>query len=327
MRLKIAAAIAALPFASTANAANIYMACWYQDDMGVYPITQLFTLEGDAIGDSYPTWKYDGIKEWESQFATGADEVRYTSDYTTRNFVGQFKAFAEEWDTHSSCFVTTSKDHALAHFAKFNSGRKVDLSRIQDWRPKNAGVLAVEDWSGRPSSTPVEIAGPEPKVENRNASREEAPKPPTRPKMTNAEADAKYEADMAEYRRKLEAQQKQVDDYKQAQDDIAHKKREQKLAADRAAADYQRQLEAHARTVRDQQLEYRKQVAKPAGVPNPAYRGFVGRDCAEARRNAVSGAGTTSGTHFNEVTSETVNGNCVVQGWSWDTSKGTATRQ
>ena len=330
MRITKAAALAALPFATIAvsapaNAANIYMACYYQDNNGIYPITQLFTLEGDAIGDSYPTWKYDGIKEWESQFAKGPDEVRYTSSYTTRNFIGQFKEFAKEFETHTACFVTTSKDHALAHIAKFSARNKVDQSRIRDWQPKNAGVLAIEDWSGRPSATQLE-AEPEREAAS-TSSREDAPKPPTRPKMTNAEADAKYEADMAEYRRKLAAQQEQVEAHKRAEDEVARKKREQKLAADRAAADYQRQLEVHARQVRDQQLEYRKQVAKPAGVANPIYRGFIGDTCDAARGSALRGAGTTSGTHFSEVTTETYNGNCLVQGWWWDTSKGTATRQ
>lgn len=96
---------------------------------------------------------------------------------------------------------------------------------------------------------------------------------------------------------------------------------------ERAAADYQRQIEAHARTVRNQQFEYQKELARPAGVPTAAYRGFVGRTCEEARRNAVEGAGTTSGTQFKEVTTDTFNSNRIVQGWSWDTSKGTATRQ
>lgn len=324
MRFKIAAALAALPFATTANAANIYMACYYQDDMGIHPVTQLFTLEGDAIGDSYSTWKYDGIKEWESQFATAPGEVRFTSSYTTRNFIGQFRKFAEEQgDSHSNCWVTTSKSQALAWFAKQSATGKYDRTRIQDWRPKNAGVLAVEDWSGRASATPVE-AEPEKSARSDDAP---APTPPSRPKMSNAEADAKYEADMAEYRKKLADQQKQVDAFKQAHDDVARKKREQKLAAERAAADYQRQLEAHAQSVRNQQLEYQKELARPAGVPNPVYRGFVGRTCEEARLSAVKGAGTTSKTQFKEVTTEPYNGNCISQGWWWDTSTGTATRQ
>ena len=146
-------------------------------------------------------------------------------------------------------------------------------------------------------------------------------------RMTKAEADAKFEAAQAEYRAQLEAQQKQVDDYNRARDEVARKKEEQRLAAERAAADYQNQLAAHDQAVRNQQLEYQKQIARPAGVPNAVYRGFAAPDCELARLSAVKGAGTSSGTQFKEVTTETVGGNCVVQGWWWDTSRSGASRQ
>ena len=74
-------------------------------------------------------------------------------------------------------------------------------------------------------------------------------------------------------------------------------------------------------------LEYRKQVAKPYGVPNPVYRGFNGNDCAAARSSAIKGAGTDSGTQFKEVESETVGGGCIVRGWWWSTQVGGASRQ
>ena len=149
-----------------------------------------------------------------------------------------------------------------------------------------------------------------------------------RPKMTNAEADAKFAADKAQYEKKLAEQQKQVDDFKRAQDEVARKKQEQKLAAEQAAADYQRQLEAHTQTVRHQQLEYQKQAAKPAGGPNAVYRGFWARDCDAARKSATLGAGTSSTTRFKEVTNEPGNNGCVVQGWWWNVAGGgTATRQ
>jgi hypothetical protein len=336
MRLAIAAAIAALPFTSTANAANIYMACWYQDDMGTRPVTQLFTLKGDAIGDSYPTWNYDGIKEWEAQFAKEPGEVRSVSSYTTRNIVGQFAKFAEEHgDSHSNCWVTTMKDHALAWFAEqgAKAWMKMDASSIADWRPRNAGVVAVSDWSGNPSGGALEAEAEEAEANaEKTAARDTgdgaSSSAPRRPKMTNAEADAKYEADMAEYDRKLAEQRKQVEDFKRAEDEVARRKQEQKLAADRAAADYQRQLDAHAQTVRNQQLEYQRQIMKPADAPSAVYRGFWGPDCDAARKSATMGAGTSVGTMFKEVTNEPGPGRgCTVQGWWWNTGKGTASRQ
>jgi hypothetical protein len=308
------------------------MACYYQDDMGKLPVTQLFTLKGDAIGDSYPIWGYDGIVEWEKQFAQGPADVHFTSSYTEKNIIGQFAKFAEaHGDSHSNCWVTTSKDHALAWFAKISREGKLDTARIQDWRPTKAGVLAVEDWSGRPSANAAAEAEPEPEADRLSSSRSEetaSGNAPTRHKMTNAEADAKFAADKAEYEKKLAEQQKQVDDFKRAQDEVARKKQEQKLAADRAAADYQRQLDAHARTVRNQQLDYQKEIAKPTGVANAVYRGFWGPDCDAARRSATLGGGTSTTTRFKEVVADSGTSGCTVGGWWWNVAGGgTATRQ
>ncbi len=336
MRFRIAAVLAALPFATTANAANvIYLACSAEEIEGTAHYTQLFTLKGDAIGDSYPTWKYDGIREWEAQFAKEPDDVRGVSGYTFENIVGQFSKFTEDHGMrHDSCWVTTMKDHALAVSAKLRSRNyiKFEGSLVSDWRPDGrAGVLAVSDWSGNPvggaPSTEVaedEADTPSPRAPDNSVSISA----PARHKMTNAEADAKFAADKAEYEKKLAEQQKQVDDFKRAQDEVARKKQEMKLAAEQAAGDYQKQLAAHAETVRNQQLEYQKEVAKPAGVPNAVYRGFWGPDCDTARRSATQGAGTSSTTRFKEVTTVPDTSGCITQGWWWNVAGGgTATRQ
>src|SRR4029079_11576692 len=175
-------------------------------------------------------------------------------------------------------------------------------------------------WSGRPSAGAVE-AEAEPEADKQNARKADGASSnsaPARHRMTNAEADAKFAADKAEYEKKLAEQQKQVDDFRRAQDEGARKKEEQKLAAERAAADYQRQLEAHAQSVRNQQLEYQKEVARPAGVANAVYRGFWGPDCDTARKSATLGAGTSTTTRFKEVTTETGGNGCTVQGWWWN---------
>jgi hypothetical protein len=236
---------------------------------------------------------------------------------------------------HSGCWVTTMKDHALAVSAKLRSRNyiKFEGSLVSDWRPDGkAGVLAVSDWSGNPVGGALEAAA-EPDNEmntpsSRGSENSVTVSAPTRHKMTNAEADAKFAADKAEYDKQLAEQQSQVDAYKRAQDDVARKKQEQKLQAERAAADYQRQLEAHAQTVRSQQLEYQKELARPAGVPNAVYRGFWGPDCAAARLSATQGAGTSSTTRFKEVTTVPDGRGCLSQGWWWNVpGGGTATRQ
>ena len=330
MRLMILGALAALPFATAANAANVYSACTFDNETGATSATQLFTLKGNALEDAYGEWTYEKNKAWEAQFAQEPHDVRSVSGYYGYSFVGQFGEYVEKqgW-SHPSCWVTTSKDHALAWFRKY--GGRYDLSRAQDWRPdKDAGVIGVSDWSDRPVSGAVEAEAEEkaetpapPRTEEANSSES-----PRRPKMTNAEADAKYAAEMAEYNKKLAEQRKQVDDFKRAEDELARKKQEQKLAAERAAADYQKQLAAHEQTVRNQQAEYQKEVARPAGVPNAVYRGFWGPDCEAARLSATQGAGTSSTTRFKEVTTDTVSRGCTVQGWWWNVAGGgTATRQ
>ena len=332
MRLKFAAAMAALSFATTANAANVYSACIFDNETGARSATQLFTLEGDALRDGYGGSTYEKIKDWEAQFAQDPWGTYPLGSFYGYSFAGQFSEYVEKrgW-SHPSCFATTSRDHALAWFAKY--GKDHDFGRAQDWRPNSkAGVVGVSDWSGRPVGGAVEAeAKPEVEADKprpRSPENSVTVSAPTRHKMTNAEADAKFAADKAEYEKKLAEQQRQVDAFKQAQDDIARKKQEQKLAAERAAADYQKQLEAHAQTVRNQQLEYQKELARPAGVPNAVYRGFWGPDCAAARLSATQGAGTSSTTRFKEVTTVPDSRGCIAQGWWWNVAGGgTATRQ
>lgn len=151
-----------------------------------------------------------------------------------------------------------------------------------------------------------------------------APEAPVRPKKSNAQADAEYAAALAVYERQMAKHRQQVDDYKRAQDDLARTKEEQRLAAEKALAAHRSQMEKAEAA----QLEYRKELAKPAGVPNAIYRGFTGRSCDDARRSAVRGAGTTAGTQFREVRTEmSESGTCLVQGWWWNTGKGGASRQ
>jgi hypothetical protein len=139
----------------------------------------------------------------------------------------------------------------------------------------------------------------------------------------NRQAQAKYEAELAEQKRK-------VAEYEQAQRDIEAKKAEQRAAADRVLAEHQRRMNVHAQEVRmagAASLDYKKTLAKPANAPSAVYRGFTGNDCALARLSALKGAGTDSGTQFKEVESEMVSGHCVVRGWWWSTSKSGSSRQ
>ncbi len=119
--------------------------------------------------------------------------------------------------------------------------------------------------------------------------------------------------EMAEHNRKLAQHQQSIS--QAAAEKRAH---EQRLAANAA------QIASHQAAL----LEHRKLAAKPAGV-NAIYRGFGGPTCEFARRSAVLGSGTSKGTHFNEVTQD-LSGMprwCIVQGWSWNTSRTGSSRQ
>ena len=86
---------------------------------------------------------------------------------------------------------------------------------------------------------------------------------------------------------------------------------------------------AFALTGGDEQTRKRvNAVAKPAGV-NSVYRGFNGPTCEMARISAARGSGTDQGSQFKEVTFVlSDNGRqCIVQGWSWTTSKTGSSRQ
>ena len=243
MRIKLAVALAALPFATTANAANVYAACGHEDATGNSLMTQLFTLKGDALRDYYGEWTYEKNKAWEEQFAKEPDSVRPISGYYDYNFVGQFSKYAEaHGDSHAGCWVTTSKEHALAWFATRSARRDIVTNLIRDWMPKDAGVVGVSDWSGRPVGAAVE-ADAEPEADepsSRKTDEAASDSAPARHKMTNAEADAKFAADRAEYEKKLAEQKRKVAEYEQAQADVAKRKTEQAAAAQNYRAEFDR---------------------------------------------------------------------------------------
>jgi hypothetical protein len=101
MKLKLFAALAALPLAAAANAGNVYSACEYEDgNTGKRPFTQLFTLKGDALRDSYGQWTYEKNLEWEAgnpvdKYTT----VRPVSGFYPSSLVGRSPGIAACWPT------------------------------------------------------------------------------------------------------------------------------------------------------------------------------------------------------------------------------------
>lgn len=321
-----------LMFASSASAGTLYSACFYNNDQHGYSMTPLFTLKPDAIR-AYGQWTYEKTLEWEQKVP---NDVRGVSSYASGDFVGQFVSYADKHKTSGGssqalCVVTTQKSRARAWYNGKVADGRFEETLLKQWRPSRDTFSSVESWSGTVLASPEGAQREEPanavkKAEERlsDGGQASAPSTPNHPKKSNAQADAEYAAAKAEYERTLAANDAE---YKRAQLETERKKAEQRETAKRALAEYQRQLQAHDIAVRNQQLEYQKMAAKPADAPNAVYRGFTGPDCAFARRSATNGAGTSSGTRFKEVSSDTSSGHCVVQGWWWNTSTTGSSRQ
>ena len=147
MKLKLLAALAALPFASAAQA-DVYAACYYQDgNNGTDPFTQLFTLDDYALKDGYGEFTRDKTAAWEAEFAKEPHQVREISGYYGYSFVGQFVKWADEQKhERGSCWMTTDKDHAFGWYRRMLANGKWDKTAIRDWRPSKGTALSVEDW-------------------------------------------------------------------------------------------------------------------------------------------------------------------------------------
>jgi hypothetical protein len=128
--------------------ADVYAACYYQDgNTGKYPITQLFTLEDDALKDGYGEYSREKTAAWEKNAVKQVDEVRFVTTYYVHNFVGQFMKFAEdEKHERGSCWMTTDKAHAFGWYRRVIAMGDRDKLSIADWRPSKGTVRNVEEW-------------------------------------------------------------------------------------------------------------------------------------------------------------------------------------
>ena len=224
------------------------------------------------------------------------------------------------------------------HF--YDSGTRLDDARenLANHLAKYAAWHVNTGWTGSfaplgrapPTPAPV-IAQPAdtaPPQEPKAPSYVEVTEPGSGQKLRlSPEVAARNQAAAEQYRREME-------DYARAQAEHARKLAEHNENARGAAVamqEHQRRLAENAAQVAANQAaqeEYKKAAAKPAGV-NSVYRGFNGPTCEMARISAVRGSGTDKGSQFKEVTfvlSEKPR-QCIVQGWSWTTSKTGSSRQ
>lgn len=147
MRFKLLAALMALPLTAGANAADVYAACEYSPrNSSNMPITQLFTLEGNALRDYYGEWTYEKNLVWEKRVPVDDTAMRLVSGSYPENFVGQFTKFAESKDARADCYVTTDKQRAFAWYRKRMADGRFNKLDIQDWRPTQDSFVSAEQW-------------------------------------------------------------------------------------------------------------------------------------------------------------------------------------
>ena len=148
MKLKLFAALVALPLSAAANAGNLYSACEYEDgNTGKRPFTQLFTLSDDHLDDGYGGSQFDKTAAWEKDNPVDKyTTTRQIGSYRQDRFVGQFKKFVEAKDSHATCWQTTDKERALTRYRRMLADGRYVKFTLQDWRPTEGAFISVEEW-------------------------------------------------------------------------------------------------------------------------------------------------------------------------------------
>ena len=253
-----------------------------------------------------------------------------SSERVAEQFAKQFAAAVGA--AHATCYNTREDASGAAYYRgetlKKGLGQHVESA----W---TGGSPAAAD--GRAERKPdtgvgaIHITGPETSPAKRAGTA--APKyvevagPDGKTIRLTPQVAARNQAAAEEYRRKSEQHSDTMAEH--ARTLARHEESIKKAAAEKR--EHERQLAANAVRLADHEaalLEHRKAVAKPVGV-TATYRGFSGPTCEIARRSALFGSGSSKGTQFAEVTQD-LSGmprQCIVQGWSWSTSKTGSSRQ
>ena len=262
----------------------------------------------------------------------------------------------------SYCRAYESRKQALAYMRKnfpapFTEveGFQIDWASIAPhyhrWLMENQTAEAKEveqpqpKKNTQPNRTETEVAAKPDPAEEARKLREQ------REAEWQAELD-KYAADKAAWQARIDAQ-KREEERKQAE----HEARQE--AAARKLAEFERKKASHARLIeehmkRQQEFEAaqrrhtlcvngNKQACDEIAAGKPGagerladagdassdkgpLRGFWGKTCEAARRNAQGGAGSVAGNTFEEVRAVPQENGCLVQGYRYG-GHGTASRQ
>lgn len=156
---------------------------------------------------------------------------------------------------------------------------------------------------------------------DQRASHDDEPKDDAEPKKSAAqlaaeaaaERKAKYEAEFqakqAEYERKLAEQQKQVEDFKRAQEEVERTKAANQAKADEAAAKFKAEQEAYAETLR--RNEERQEAAKKLMADWDARHGLKAKASTDTDANqCVTQAETQLNATFKGNTAASIINGC-----------------
>ena len=99
---------------------------------------------------------------------------------------------------------------------------------------------------------------PSPKPIPKSAPAKEAQAEPSVPRKTKADYDAEFAVKQEQYERELAAQKRKVEEFEQAQRDIARKKDEQRIAAQRVLDQFKKEQAEHAQRLLEHQDAQRR---------------------------------------------------------------------
>lgn len=171
----------------------------------------------------------------------------------------QFEKFVEsetERDVTGNCNGFESEAEAADYRSRYLSN-KAAQGKTVEIREGFAESL-VE----RPRSKSVSRPTPKPGPKAMPTQEAQAPLPP---RKTKAEYDAEFQLRQEKYERDLAAQKRKVEEFEQAQRDIAQKKDEQRIAAQRVLDQFKKEQAEHAQRMLEHQDAQRRYALCLAG--------------------------------------------------------------
>jgi hypothetical protein len=173
-----------------------------------------------------------------------------------------------------------------------------------DWAstptPEEKEKLAAEKKPSQPEKT--EAAEAEPAKSPAQLAAEEAAK-------RKAEREAEFQAKQAEYERQLAEQQKMVEDYKKAKEEVERTNAENQAKAEEAAAQFKAEQEAYAESIR--RNEERQEAAKKLMADWDARHGLKAKSSTDDDANrCVTTAETQLNASFKGNTAASIINGC-----------------